>query len=364
MGKEKKGDKNVSKLDILKEDLENLLQNFPLNKFIIIVFSIGFLFLLIGLFLMFFNLKPRCGDETIYGQCSKNKPYFCSNGTLIEKASLCSCNSNLSLINDSCISKHQTEPKKITLKYILRGEEKEINFTVYKKMTNYLSSLPSSISYKSGENVSRANFKFRNINNEEQRNLLIPLVIKIQNLARDKTEQMRIAVSFVQKIPFEASKKTFIFGKSILNYSRYPYEVLYENKGICGEKSELLVFLLRELGYNSAFFFNSFENHESVGIKCPGAMDFKDTGYCFVETTDSSIITDDEIEYVGVGGLYSTPEVIPVSDGISFGKDLYEYKDASDFKAIRNTIKEKGELSLIEEQRFQELKRKYGMERM
>ncbi len=353
--------KKISKIRILKEDIETLLENFPLRKFIIVVFSIGFLFLLIGIFFISFKLQPSCGDGTFYGQCSINKPYFCSNGTLIEKASACSCNSNLSLTEDSCASKYQEEPKEIVLKYILRGKEKEINLTVYKKMADYLSSLPSSISYKNGENFSRANFKLRNINNQEQRNLLMPLVIAIQNIDRDKTEQMRIAISLVQKIPFESSNKTFIFGGNKLNYSRYPYEVLYENQGICAEKSELLVFLLKELGYNSAFFFNVFENHESVGIKCPITMDFKNTGYCFVETTAPSIITDNEVEYVGVGGLYSEPELIPASDGISAGKNLYEYKDASDLKTIRNIIKKNGQLSAFEYRRFEELKEKYGL---
>lgn len=192
----------------------------------------------------------------------------------------------------------------------------------------------------------------------------MPLVIKIQNTARDKTEQMRIAISIVQKIPFQSSNKTFIFGNNVLNYSRYPYEVLYENSGICEEKSQLLVFLLKELGYKSVLFFNAFENHESVGIRCPVAMDFKSTGYCFVETTAPSIITDDEVEYVGIGGLYSTPEVTPISEGISLGRNLYEYKDASDLKTIRNTIKKNGQLSAFESQRLEELKKKYGLERI
>ncbi|MDO8528837.1 MAG: hypothetical protein Q7S06_03015 [Nanoarchaeota archaeon] len=359
----KKEIKKISKLENLKEELEILLENFPLKKFVVVVFSVGFLFLLTGLFLIFF-LKPYCGDGTLYGQCSKNKPYFCSEGVLVEKASSCGCNSNLTLTGNLCISKYQLESKEATFKYILRGEEKEINLTLYKEMANYLSSLPSSISPKKGENFSRADFKFRAINNEEQRNLLMPLVIKIQNIAKDKTEQMRIAVSLVQKIPFEGSKKTFLFGNTVLNYSRYPYEILYEKQGICEEKSQLLVFLLRELGYKSVIFFNIFENHESVGIKCPMAIDFKNTGYCFVETTASSIITDDEVEYVGVGGLYSTPEVALISEGISLGRNLYEYKDANDLKVIRNTINENGQLSSFQHQRFEELKKKYGLERV
>ncbi len=358
----KKEAKKKSGFNLLKEKVDYLFVNFPSKKFLFVLFGIGFLFIILGVVLIFVRFRPSCGDGTFYNECSKNKPYFCSNGTLIEKASVCNCSSGLFLSGDSCNSQYQEQPKEITLKYVLRGEEKQINLILYKKMADYLSNLPSSISSNNGDVPSRADFKYRNINNTEQKNFLMPLVVKIQNLAKDKTEQMRIAVSTVQEIPFGNSEKTFVFGNSVLNYSRYPYEVLYDLQGVCGEKSELLIFLLRELGYNSVFFFNLFENHESVGIKCPRFASFKNTGYCFVETTGSSIITDDEIEYVGVGGLYSEPEVIYVSGGLSLGRSLYEYKDAEDMKKIRRTIKNSGQLSSVEHNRFEELKTKYRLE--
>ena len=49
--------KEVTKLETIKEELETLLENFPLRKFVVVVFSVGFLFLLLGIFLIFF-LKP------------------------------------------------------------------------------------------------------------------------------------------------------------------------------------------------------------------------------------------------------------------------------------------------------------------
>ena len=359
----KKEVKKISKFETVKEELEILLENFPIKKFLIILFFAGFLLLIAGILLPLLKLKFTCGDETAYGQCSINKPYFCSSGILIEKASICGCNSNLSLTGDSCVSKYQEETKKITLNYILRGEEKEINFLLYKKMANYLSNLPASISPKNGENLSRATFKLRNINNEEQRNLLIPLVVRIQNLAKDKTEQIRIAVSIVQKIPFGASNKTFIFGNNILNYSRYPYETLYERQGICGEKSELLAFLLKELGYEVVLFYNAFENHESVGIKCPLSYSYKKTGYCFVETTGGAIISDSGIIYTGIGRIYSEPEIILISKGKSLGTNLYEYKDADDLKKMRNAIEDNDGLNIVQNNRMKELEKKYGLEK-
>ena len=141
-----------------------------------------------------------------------------------------------------------------------------------------------------------------------------------------------------------------------INYSRYPYEVIYDNEGVCGEKSELLAFLLREMGYGVVFFYNKLENHESIGIKCPKKFSLDDSGYCFIETTGPSIITDSEIEYEGVGKLSSKPELIPISDGDSLGDDLYEYKDAKELINLRSNG-----INMFSSGKLEKLKEKYGL---
>ena len=35
--------------------------------------------------------EGQCEDSTPYNECSKNKPYFCYNGELLEKAFTCGC---------------------------------------------------------------------------------------------------------------------------------------------------------------------------------------------------------------------------------------------------------------------------------
>jgi len=208
-------------------------------------------------------------------------------------------------------------------------------------MTNYLSSLPKSIRFNEGEDApSRLDFKLKNIDDEEQRHLLLPLAKEIQNIAPDdEVEQVRIAVSLVQNIEWGWSDKTLNFGGLKLNYSRYPYEVLFDKQGICGEKTELMAFLLRELGFGVAFFYNQQENHESIGIKCPIEESWYNSGYCFVETSGPAIITDTGIEYVGGLTLRSEPEVFVISEGKSLPDNLYEYENAKDFMNIRNDLK-------------------------
>jgi hypothetical protein len=300
-----------------------------------------------------------CNDGTFYDTCDLNKPYYCDSktGLLIENASICGCPDGMSKSENSCVSQYATEPKEISLKYILRGRENSLNFTAYNGLANYLSSLPKSINYAGAEKPLRADFKLRNINNEEQRKLILPILIAIQNTGENKEEQARIAISIVQNIKFGESDEILNFaGRIELNYSRYPYEVLYDEEGVCGEKSELLAFLLKEIGYGVAFFYYPEENHEALGIKCPVKYSVDKTGYCFIETTGPSIITDSKIEYFGGIKLKSKPEIILVSNGEALGSNMYEYKDAKKMIKFRDNW-----FVLFREARLSKLKEKYGL---
>ncbi len=336
----------------------------PLNikKYTIIILSLLFVLFLVIIGNVFDEKSLTCGDETLYETCSLSKPYFCSQGTLIEKASVCGCPNLLTQEGDLCSSKYQTNPKDITLNYVLRGDENEINFTVYEGMVDYLFTIPGFIYYSSGEDPSRTDFKLKNIDEEEQRELLLPLVKKIQNITNNREDQFRIAVSMVQNIPFGYSEKVInLGGNRTLSYSRRPYEVLYDTGGICGEKSELLAFILREMGYGVVFFYHADENHESLGIKCPIEKSLNNTGYCFIETTGPSIITDNSIEYIGGITLESEPEVLMISSGDSLGKSLYEYRDADEISKINKAIRDSGKISILQKLRLTKLRKKYGL---
>ena len=323
--------------------------------FVYLSFFILFLALVILVPKVLVELKEdTCGDGTPYGSCSSIKPFYCQKGKLIEKASSCGCDGIIS--GDSCIMdlSLQTEQKNITLNYILDGEEKTIDFKVYKGLADYLSYIPRQISYSDGEIPNRAEFILKKIDEEKQRRFLLPLLIEIQNLSNDKEEQAKIAISLVQNIQYGFSEKQ---GPYLgVNYSRYPYEILYDQEGICGEKSELLVFLLREMGYETAIFYNQKENHESVGIKCPFSESYKKTRYCFVETSGPAIISDDSIEYAGGISLESEPEVIKISEGRSLPAGLQEYRDAEEIKRLK-----KSPFFLFRQSRLEKLIEKYGL---
>jgi len=226
--------------------------------------------------------------------------------------------------------------KEVSLNYILNGEEGKINFTVYKGVVDYLEILPKAIISHGEDEPSIVDFKFQHLDEEVQREFLKNLVDEIKKEGEDRSEQFRIAVSLVQNIEYGEKQWDIMFNSNQrTGYSRYPYEVLYDSQGVCGEKSELMVFLLKELGYTVGIFRYAEENHEAVAVACPIEYSIGATGYCFVETTGPAIISDDSIVYVGDVKLTSEPIIYELYEGDSLEKGMYEYKDAKKIKKLR-----------------------------
>jgi hypothetical protein len=159
------------------------------------------------------------------------------------------------------------------------------------------------------------------------------LVKSIQSQTSNPDDQARIAISLVQQIPYDYAKFNSISSTG-QGKTRYPYQVLYENTGVCSEKSLLLAYLLRGLGYSVVLFNFDSEKHMAVGIKSPVQYSYLNSGYAFVESAAPTIPTDSQENYVGVGKLTATPEILQISDGSSMTSISEEYKDAQMFTQI------------------------------
>ncbi len=268
-----------------------------ISIFIILILIAG-----IYIFSLYYKKTPACGDGTLYSQCSVNVPYYCDKGQLIEKASVCNCSENMLVVGDECVSDYKVGLKELQLEYSAGRKSRFIFLQVYEGVYNYVAGLSRSVN---GNVVSLADLKLRRIDDPVQREFLLPLVISIQNLDKGKKDQAEIAISLVQNIYFKASNKTVIFADMELDYQRYPYEALYEEEGVCSEKSDLLAFLLKELGFEVVIFHFAEENHEAVGIKC-NEGDFQNSGYCYIETTTDQDVT-----------ASSDPIIVLISEGES-----------------------------------------------
>ena len=249
--------------------------------------------------------------------------------------------------------------KAVFFNFVYMGQKSGIYFVVKKDVHERLDSLPRTITYKKAEQVvTKKDFILPKINNDLQRKHLLPLVEKIKSLTPDVNKQARIAISLVQNIPYGFPTDD----KSKINYrKKFPYGVIWEHTGICDEKSDLLHFLLKELGFATAALIYKKEYHRAVGIKCPDAYDAGNSGYCYVEVTTPKIITDNSPEYLGIGTLTDF-KLIKISDGRQLDGVEEEFTDKiMYYDLILKAKAENGKMEEADYKIYRAILDKYGI---
>jgi len=196
----------------------------------------------------------------------------------------------------------------------------------------------------------------RLLGRSDQREALAPLVRWLNKKIKKSGDRVRAAASLVQNIDYDYNKST---GTEIIDSgrghgSRYPYETLFENSGICSEKSSLIVYLLKELGYGTAKIVFLSPNHEVAGVKCAPEYDFRDTGYCIIQPNYRKMITfegsqKDEDPYL----------ITVLSDGKTL-KAKSDWKDSRKYWEIMNSI-EDGTYTKKQAKAYKKLIKKYGL---
>ncbi len=215
----------------------------------------------------------------------------------------------------------EQNPKLHSFFFTINGETKKIEIIVYPKVKAHFALMK-----KNDFDI------FDCLYNSIQRRYLDQLIRYIgDNNMGDN--QARAAISFVQQIPYDEHKARIELKYDKNSKIRYPYEVIYDNLGICSEKSLLLALLLKELGYSIALFEFEEENHMAVGIKSPMEFSYNRSGFAFIETSGISIPTDIQLQYQTFMGrgplkLKSNPKIIRVSEGDTFSSIYQEWFDA------------------------------------
>ncbi|MDD3083790.1 MAG: hypothetical protein PHP82_02095, partial [Candidatus ainarchaeum sp.] len=247
-----------------------------------------------------------------------------------------------------------SNPRKAEFEYIINGEHWTLTTTLYKGLSDYLEELPREIYYTPEyENPpTEYDFLMKKLNDEKQK----PFLDSFIQFAKDKNisenDKVRLIVNLVQQIPYDYSASDYQ-----VDIGKYPYEVLYKNKGVCGEKAPLLIYFLKELGYGTAYLSFEQEKHAVTGIKCPSQYDYKDSGYCFIESTSPNIITDHYGSYRTVGELKSTPDVIVISDGKTYSGAKEDFENTLRYQELKENHKNSSDYK-----EWLSLRKKYGLE--
>lgn len=250
-------------------------------------------------------------------------------------------------------SEYATGKTSKTYRYVMDGKNKKMPLTLYTGVDTYLDTRTSGI-YIGMENESFQTM----LDDPVQAEYLGDLVDYLRSTSTDTDVQAKNAVRFVQNIPYDFNES-----RDLTKDLKYPYETVYDDRGVCGDKSVLLAYLLRELGYDVVIFIFEAESHGAVGIKCQSPYEYRGTGYCFVETTVPSIITDAEGEYAGGSELVSMPDVYHISGGREIVAISDEYNDLKEFNRLNSVAKTQGNKLYPEEYaRWSSIVYKYGLQ--
>lgn len=243
--------------------------------------------------------------------------------------------------------------KAVFFDFVYKGNKYGIHFIVNRVVYEKLMAASRLQTYGKGKALdTKKDFILQRIDNQLQRENLLPLVEKIKSLTPDVHTQARIAISLVQNIPYT----------DIASYEKYPYVVLWEHGGACSEKSDLLLFFLRELGFETATLVYKNENHRAVGIKCPDDYDVGESGYCYVETTTPKIITDNNSGITEVMNLTNFTTV-HISEGIELEGVEDEFSDKNLYYSLINRAKANNWLLDEDEYNlYNSILNKYGIE--
>ncbi|MFH1183324.1 MAG: transglutaminase-like domain-containing protein [Candidatus Moraniibacteriota bacterium] len=182
------------------------------------------------------------------------------------------------------------DPKITDFKWNYRKRPYELKLTLYKSVYDFYRSGPKEYSYtgelpKNWEENYYGIFVQQNPVDHTIPDLTENLKILAAKNRLSEDQTVELVVSFVQSIPYDDARAARIEQNSQTDKPNYPYEALYDNKGVCSDKSFLLTAILREMGYGTTLFEYKDEKHIAVGIQCPIDKSNYSSGFCYAETT-------------------------------------------------------------------------------
>jgi len=184
--------------------------------------------------------------------------------------------------------------KQITLNCNYKGKKVVVTESLYQSIDDFYSSDPKKRSYTALDNYKGFSSSY------PEDSTITDLVQKINSKGKamhlSKDETMDLATCFVQNIPYDKEKGKVVLsqgeGTSVSSLDskamlgRFPYETLYDNEGICTDKSYLEAAVLEKMGYGTAILTFDKERHMAVGVETPADYSLYDGRYSYLETTN------------------------------------------------------------------------------
>lgn len=187
-------------------------------------------------------------------------------------------------------------PRKKDFTWLYHGKTYALETTLHDSSYGFYHSLPTGVPLvsKSGKDAAwwaRLNALF--LHSIDGDSTVPDIARAIRQLGErnnlDENQLVELTAAFVQSIPYDQGKtdrrEAGLDGMD--EKTTYPYEVLYDQTGVCQDKSYLAYRLLQELGIGVSIFLfpDPRDNHMAVGVRCPPEYANYDSGYCFLETT-------------------------------------------------------------------------------
>jgi hypothetical protein len=127
-----------------------------------------------------------------------------------------------------------------------------------------------------------------------------------QQQGLDESRYVDLVASMVQTLEYKTDPGSLA--------PKFPIETFGNGYGDCDDKTLLAAALLSREGYDVAVLLFEPEKHVALGIRAPG-LDYKKTGYAYVEVTGPSLVGVPVERLSGGARLTSQPVVIKVGDG-------------------------------------------------
>ncbi len=122
----------------------------------------------------------------------------------------------------------------------------------------------------------------------------------------DSSRYVELVTSMVQEMEYRIDPGSLA--------PKFPIETFGDGYGDCDDKTLLAAALLSRDGYDVAILLFSPEEHVALGIRAPG-LDYKHTGYAYVEMTEPSLVGVPAEKLAGNVRLKSQPDVIRIGKG-------------------------------------------------